>query len=188
MNKGKIFLFTTLLGTMIVGGVLGFQEWQKRQSSPRMSTFGLAQHARNSLPKFNFLDLEGRERLSTEWQGKVVVLNFWATWCPPCRKEMPAFIELQHALGAKGLQFVGIAIDDKTAVQDFVDTLGVNYPILLGELDAIQISQDLGNRNSGLPFTAIFDRSGHLIHKRAGEIDRQELEEKIVPLLNTSNM
>ena len=135
------------------------------------------------LPAFAYPDLEGVSRSSEEWLGQVLVLNFWATWCPPCRREMPHFIEFQQRHGEQGLQFVGIAIDSEQDVADFADGIGVNYPILLGETDAIALSQALGNRFSGLPFSAIFDRSGKLVHTRAGELTQADLEQHAVPLL-----
>ena len=135
------------------------------------------------LPAFAYPDLEGVSRSSEEWLGRVLVVNFWATWCPPCRREMPDFIEFQERHGAQGLQFVGIAIDSEQDVADFADSIGVNYPILLGETDAIALSQSLGNRFSGLPFSAIFDRSGKLVHTQAGELKQADLEQYAIPLL-----
>ncbi len=135
------------------------------------------------LPAFAYPDLEGVSRSSEEWLGRVLVLNFWATWCPPCRREMPDFIEFQERHGAQGLQFVGIAIDSEQEVADFADGIGINYPVLLGETDAIALSQSLGNRFSGLPFSAIFDRSGKLVHAQAGELKRADLEQYAIPLL-----
>jgi len=135
------------------------------------------------LPLFSLPDLEGHTRFSNEWLGKVLVINFWATWCPPCRREMPEFIELQDSQGSRGLQFVGIAIDSPDPVKEFARSIGVNYPILIGDTDAISLSESLGNRFSGLPFTIIFDRAGKPIYTQAGEIDRRTLEEKIIPLL-----
>jgi thiol-disulfide isomerase/thioredoxin len=76
-------------------------------------------------------DVEGNAQALRQWQGKVVVLNFWAPWCPPCRQEIPGFIRLQQRLGAQGLQFVGVALDAPAKVRAFVAETGVNYPILL---------------------------------------------------------
>ena len=115
--------------------------------------------------------------------GQASILFFWATWCPPCRREMPDFIEFQERHGEQGLQFVGIAIDSEKEVADFAESIGVNYPILLGETDAIGLSQALGNRFSGLPFSAIFDRNGKLVHAQAGELKQADLEQHAIPLL-----
>ena len=182
MNTGKTIFFTTLLGALIVGAILGIHHWQTREEGaigPAMTS----SPALNALPDFSLPDLDARSRRSGEWLGKVLVLNFWATWCPPCRKEMPLFIALQEELGGKGLQFIGIAIDEASKVREFVNSLGVNYPILLGENDAVQLSHDLGNRFRGLPFTVIFDRTGRVSHAQAGELQRSALEAQIRPLL-----
>ena len=136
----------------------------------------------DQLPEFSYPDLQGNDRSSSEWNDKIVVLNFWATWCPPCRKETPAFIEVQSSYPQQ-VQFVGIAIDDQQPVQDFADSFGINYPTLLGDMSAIEISRRLGNRFSGLPFTAIFDQSGKLVYHQTGEVKKAELTEQIKALL-----
>ena len=134
-------------------------------------------------PAFELPDLEGQLRNIAEWDGKVVVVNFWATWCPPCRKEMPAFIELQEQFGPQGLQFVGIALDDADKVQDFIDTMGVEYPILLGGEKAIKASEDYGNRLGALPYTAVIDREGYITKTYRGEVSQTSLEKVITKSL-----
>jgi thiol-disulfide isomerase/thioredoxin len=183
MSTGKTIFFTVLLGALVVGAMLGIHEWQTREDAAALGPAMTSSPSRNTLPDFSLPDLDARLHRSGEWLGKVLVLNFWATWCPPCRKEMPVFITLQNEFGDKGLQFVGIAIDEKSKVREFVDFLGVNYLILLGENDAVQLSRDLGNRFRGLPFTVIFDRTGRVSHIQAGELQRSALEAQIKPLL-----
>ncbi len=183
MSTGKTIFFTVLLGAMIVGAMLVIHEWQTRQNAALLGPSMTSPPVHTSLPDFSLPDLKDQPRRSGEWLGKVLVLNFWATWCPPCRKEMPAFIALQDEFGDQGLQVVGIAIDEKTKVREYVEFLGVNYPILLGENDAVQLSRDLGNRFRGLPFTAIFDRSGRITHIQAGEMTRSTLDTRIKPLM-----
>ncbi len=135
------------------------------------------------LPPFSFANLEGEQQASSQWDGKVLVVNYWATWCPPCRKEMPLFIETQQTYGDKGVQFVGIAIDDPDMVQDFVDVYDINFPILIGDTKAIELSNRMGNRFDSLPFTAIFDRQGKTRYIQAGEVSREVLEKELRPLL-----
>ena len=79
-------------------------------------------------------DAKGREQSIGQWKGKVLVVNFWATWCVPCREEMPEFVKAQQEFGPRGLQFVGIAIDDVPKVEAFAAELGLNYPVLIGGL------------------------------------------------------
>jgi len=134
-------------------------------------------------PEFTLPDMEGAQRKLSEWDGKVLVINFWATWCPPCRKETPAFVELQEQYGAQGLQFIGVAIDEKDNVEDFADTYGVNYPMLLGDLEAINTSKKYGNRFGTLPYTVIVDRQGKINFIQRGELLKTTAEEKIKALL-----
>ncbi len=134
-------------------------------------------------PAFELIDTEDRMRSVEEWNGKVLVVNFWATWCPPCRKEMPAFIELQDKYGKDGLQFIGIAIDEKDKVVDFSDTYGVNYPMLLGTLEAIEIGKQFGNRFGALPYTVIIGRDSKIAFTIRGELEKHVAETEIKKLL-----
>jgi len=135
-------------------------------------------------PDFSLADLQGQTHHSSEWQGKVVIFNFWATWCPPCVREIPLFIELQQKYADRGLQFVGIATSDPPqVVAEFVEDNGINYPILIGEGEAVDVAVNLGNRFGSLPFTAIVDREGNIVLRKVGEIKRKKLEQMILPLL-----
>ena len=134
-------------------------------------------------PDFSLPDLEGNVRHASEWDGKVLMVNFWATWCPPCLREIPAFIELQSDLAEKGLQIVGIAIDTPEAVRDFVDPMGINYPILLGEQEGIALSQAYGNRLGALPYTIIVDRNGNIVSRHRTEMTYEQTAAMLKPLL-----
>ena len=134
-------------------------------------------------PDFSLVDLQGKKHDIKEWDGKVLVINFWATWCPPCRKEMPAFVSLQEKYGARGLQFVGVAVDTPQNVTDFADTYGVNYPMLVGELKAIDIGKLYGNRFGALPYTVIIDRSGKIVFVQRGGLTKEIAEKTLLPLL-----
>jgi thiol-disulfide isomerase/thioredoxin len=123
----------------------------------------------------------GKQSLGT-WKGKVLVVNFWATWCAPCRKEIPEFIRMQERQGAQGLQFVGIAIDDKDKVAPYMREVGINYPVLVGELDAVEMSRSLGNELGALPFTVVIDRSGKVVHTILGATSEAKLEPVLKPL------
>jgi thiol-disulfide isomerase/thioredoxin len=134
-------------------------------------------------PDFTLPDLEGRLRQVGEWDGKVLVVNFWATWCPPCLREIPHFVELQRRHATRGLQFLGVAVDDPDAVSAYAEGIGVNYPILVLQAGAAELSGRYGNRFGALPYTAIVDRQGRLVAARAGEIRPSDLEAIVTPLL-----
>ena len=139
--------------------------------------------ANQPAPEFILSDVNGITHESKEWTGKIVILNFWATWCPPCIKETPAFVELQEQYKPAGVQFIGIAIDDKSAVLDFMDTYGVNYPMLIGETDAINVSKQYGNRYGALPYTVVINRQGQIHFVQRGEMTRKVAETNIKQLL-----
>lgn len=125
-------------------------------------------------------DLSGTLQPLEQWRGKVVVVNFWATWCAPCREEIPLFIKLQKKYGERGLQFVGIAIDRPEKVRPYAAELGMNFPVLIGGVDGLDLTRALGNRASVLPFTVIIDRSGKVVSREVGAAK----EDKMDPLLN----
>lgn len=134
-------------------------------------------------PTFSLPDTAGQTRDVQEWDGKVLVINFWATWCPPCREEMPMFVDLQRKYQGRGLQFIGIAIDEREAVLPFMKAVGVNYPVLLGQLAGGDLSREYGNHLGALPFTAVIDRQGQIVSVKAGAITRRELEQEVLPHL-----
>lgn len=179
MKPGTILLRGALVMLLVIGG------WYsaglllpQRSGSPQLVGPGA-----RSLPEFSFTDLEGETRHSSEWRGQPLVVNFWATWCPPCRKEMPLFVEMQEKYRARGIQFVGIAIDDPAMVRDFRDVYGINFPLMIGGSEAVKLANTLGNRFDSLPFTAIFDREGVTKYVQAGEVTRDSLEQYLLPLL-----
>ena len=133
--------------------------------------------------QFSFPDLEGKERQLREWQGQVVVLNFWAPWCPPCRAEMPALLELQQKHAAAGLAVVGITIDTQENAQNFVDEMGIDFPILIAEDRGIVLAQKLGNRVGVLPYTVVLDRQGQVVYTHRSEITLEQAEAAVLPLL-----
>jgi thiol-disulfide isomerase/thioredoxin len=105
-------------------------------------------------------DVGGAPHTLDQWRGKVLVVNFWATWCAPCREEIPLFVKLQREYGERGLQFVGIAIDEPGKVQPFAQEFGINYPVMVGGLDTAEWSRRLGNGAGALPYTLIIGRDG----------------------------
>jgi thiol-disulfide isomerase/thioredoxin len=132
-------------------------------------------------------DIDGQEQALAQWKGKVLVVNFWATWCVPCREEMPEFVKLQREFGDRGVQFVGIAIDDAAKVKQFANELGLNYPALIGGYGAVELSKSLGNGIGALPYTLIVDRSGSITRKQLGPVKIAYLRDIIGQLLPKSS-
>jgi thiol-disulfide isomerase/thioredoxin len=128
-------------------------------------------------------DTTGREQAIGQWKGKVLVVNFWATWCSPCREEMPEFVRVQSEMGPKGLQFVGIAIDQADKVRQFADEIGLNYPALVGGYGAMELSKALGNHMMALPFTIVLDRSGRVVHTQLGPLREERLRSILLQLI-----
>jgi thiol-disulfide isomerase/thioredoxin len=121
-------------------------------------------------------DADGAAQSLSQWRGKVVVVNFWATWCAPCREEMPLFIEAQRRHGPSGLQFVGIAVDEAAKVRQYAAEIGLNYPALIGGYGAMELSKTLGNRVMALPFTVVINRQGEVALTQLGRVKPAQLE------------
>ena len=161
------------LAALAGGAYFGLQN-RKAETSPQAG----AALAGVSLP-----DTTGKEQSLAQWRGKVVVVNFWATWCAPCREEMPEFIKAQQQHGAQGLQFVGIAVDQADKVEQFAKEIGLNYPTLIGGFGAMELSKSLGNKLMALPFTVVLDRKGEIVHTQLGELKPAKLQSIITQLL-----
>ena len=128
----------------------------------------------------SFNDLSGRPRRLSEWQGRVVLFNFWATWCAPCREEMPI---LDVAARKHGFSAVGIGIDSVAKIREFAANYGIRYEMLVAGVDAIQLMKALGNSSGGLPFSLLLDRQGRVVHRKLGPLAEAELGGIVAPLL-----
>lgn len=122
-------------------------------------------------------DLAGRPQALEQWRGRALVVNYWATWCIPCREEMPAFSKLHDHYAPRGVQFVGIAADDADDVRAFARETPVSYPLLAGGQDAIQPTRALGNAPLAVPFTVVLDREGKLRAAVLGRVREEALAE-----------
>ena len=136
-----------------------------------------------SLMQATLPDLTGAPQRLEQWKGKVMVVNFWATWCAPCRDEIPVLIKLQQRLGGQGLQVIGIAVDQLDKVKPYAAEMGINYPILIGELDAIELARQAGNELGALPFSVVLDRQGKAVRGELGRITEDKLGAMVQPLL-----
>ena len=183
----KIPLPILLFGLMFIAGYAGFFAFQwmhdpKAESESATQSSGLIAPTDMLLiglprPEFEMKDPDGNLHSVSEWDGKVLVLNFWATWCTPCRKELPIFVELQEKYADQGLQFLGLAVDTPEEVKNFMQELPLNYPTLVGEDDAMNIARIYGNNIGALPYTVIINKAGKIVFTRKGDMKKDEAEE-----------
>lgn len=132
-----------------------------------------------------FTDLQGSSRTLGQWDQKLLIVNFWATWCAPCKEEIPILVKLQAKYGDKNLQIVGIAADSSSNVGKFSQNANINYPVFIHEAGAIEFSKRLGNRFGLLPHTVVFKPGGDVIYSKLGPITEADLGDVIVK--NTPN-
>lgn len=174
MKNGQL-LFGALVATLIgvaAGVYLKFgQAPAATAQPPSLPAAASAGLFASSLP-----DSAGKLQAIAQWRGQLLVVNFWASWCAPCREEMPAFSRLQTKYAASGVQFVGIAIDNERNVADFARKLPVSYPLLVAGAQAGELTRQLGNTSLALPYTAIVDRSGQVRYTRLGRLGEAELD------------
>src|SRR5258706_11163472 len=133
----------------------------------------------------HFPDLAGKPRQLSEWRGRVLVCNFWATWCTPCREEIPMLMAARAKYASSGVEIVGIAIDNPTNVRQYSASLKISYPVLLAEADGLDIMRKLGNSSGGLPYTVVTDRQGSIVHRKLGAFKQLDLEVILAALSRT---
>ncbi len=181
MKLKQILLYVGIAAFAVTAGFL-LRGQLADSNSPIVATGGANMGAETifaaSLP-----DMQGTSQAISQWRGKVLVVNFWATWCEPCRKEIPEFIELQEQFRDKGLLFIGIAVDQPEKVAAFSKEIGINYPVLTGGMQAMALAEAAGNNHGALPFTVIIDRSGKITGTHLGRLSRNKLEAMFKPLL-----
>ena len=121
-------------------------------------------------------DSDGKTQKIAQWRGKTLVINFWASWCPPCREEMPEFSRLQTKYAVNNVQFVGIALDTADNVSRFLQKQAVGYPLLIGGVPGNELAQQLGNANLALPYTVVLGAAGDVRLARLGRVGEGELD------------
>jgi thiol-disulfide isomerase/thioredoxin len=131
------------------------------------------------------VDLAGKPRRLSEWQDRILVCNFWATWCAPCREEIPLLMSAWQKYRNLGVEIVGIAIDNASKVAEYAVSLNISYQILLAEADGIELMHRLGNTSGALPYTVVSDRRGSVVHRRLGALRQKDLDAMLGPLTQT---
>ena len=179
MKRGAVWLI--LGGIALLAAAIGYRTSGTGTGSdgPRASIA-----VKSTIMDLVLVDTKGQTQRMDQWRGKVLVANYWATWCFPCREEMPGFARLQDKYKDKGVQFVGISIDDANKIIEFQKQTPVNYPLLIGDMSTMAKSAELGNDRQALPFTAIFDRQGTFVTSKLGRWNEADLEPKLADLIS----
>lgn len=138
------------------------------------------------LPDFSLQDRDGAMRSIRSWPGKSMIVNFWATWCAPCRREIPLLRELQKKQGPAGFQVVGVAVDFRDDVLKYANEIGIDYPILIGEQDGLDAVISFGMGSLGFPFTVFTDNQGRIVVTHVGELTRPQ-SEVMIDVVNKVN-
>lgn len=134
-------------------------------------------------PDFSLGGTTGQLISSADFDGQVLLINFWATWCKPCREEMPMLSGLHTQLAGRGFQVLGVALDDVAQARDFVEELKISYPNAVGGVDVMAMGSAYGNRAGLLPYSVLIDRSGVIRWNSLGELKLEELSDQIEKLL-----
>ncbi|HJS21695.1 MAG TPA: TlpA disulfide reductase family protein [Steroidobacteraceae bacterium] len=127
-------------------------------------------------PVFSLEDRTGRKRSITEWDGKSLVINFWATWCAPCRREIPFLRKLNAARAAQNIEVLGIAVDFRENVLEYLKEVEIDYPLLIGEQDGLDAAAAFGLGAMGFPFTVFTDNQGRIVTAYLGELHQAQAD------------
>jgi peroxiredoxin len=158
--------------TLLPGAILGYF---------CLTTFAASPESGQVAPAWELKDLDGKPVKLADFKGRVVLLNFWATWCPPCRAEIPDLVSLQQQYSPRGLVVIGVALDEGGAarVRPFVKKFGIEYPVVIGNQ---KIAEAYGGIDA-VPTTFVIDRKGNVVAEQKGAAGRAEFESEIKPLL-----
>lgn len=172
------WLFTLFGAAALLAGT-GLWMAKRPASVPSSPEKAMIEIAPGALLAASFIDASGQSQTLARFPARILVVNFWATWCAPCREEMPAFSRLQARWADRGVQFVGLANESADKVQPFGKSLQINYPLWTGGEEVSELSRRLGNKRRVLPYTAIIDSSGRVLETKVGPYTEGELEQRL---------
>lgn len=171
MNK-RLTISAILIGLVFtgLGATLGAKKFEPAPAADTavQQLFGLTLN-----------DSSAKPQAIKQWQGKFLVVNFWATWCKPCVEEMPELVELQKEFASKNVQLLGLGIDTPTNIADFTKKYQISYPVFAAGMDGTSLSQAMGNKAGGLPFTVLISPEGKVLKAYTGRLKMPELKADI---------
>jgi len=184
MKQKLLFIFIAGLAGAAAGWLFTELVLKKEEPPPLFATAPSASELIGQpRPDFSLGSTNGEILKASDFDGQVLLINFWATWCEPCREEMPMLSALHERLNGQGFQVLGIALDDVQQARDFVEELGITYPNMVGGGDVMATGVNYGNQAGLLPYSVLVDRQGVIRWNRLGELESVELDELIGELL-----
>ena len=172
-----MLIFTTALVALMAGALFYAARIPVEVAAPPLPQ--PAQLEAVTHPQFTLPDMEGVERNFSEWDGKYRLLNFWATWCAPCRREIPLLKAFQEQHGENGFQILGIAVDYPEQVASYAEEAQFNYPVLVGQQDAMAVAESSGIEFIGMPFTMFVAKDGEYVGAYIGELHQSHLDDVV---------
>lgn len=173
MNRDNLVLVAVALAAMLGGFVL----YDSLQPAPTGPVAG--RQAPLEIHSIPLTDLDNRQTVFSDWKGNVLLVNFWAPWCAPCRREIPSLIKIQDEYQSKGVSILGIAFDGESQVRQFAEEYGITYPLFLASNRVAMYNAALGNPSGSLPFTVLLDRELQIIYRHNGEVTLDELRQRL---------
>lgn len=159
------------------------------KSSPKTATLRLPEKTNNlwKMKPVELPDTKGQKRTLNEWKGKVIMLNFWASWCAPCQFEIPRFVRYQNKYADNNLQIVGIGLDDVQKLKNVERSLDMNYPtMVISQSDGQALLDRFGNDQQIVPYTIVIDKDGTIVYIHRGGLEDEDFNEYVLPLLKSS--
>ena len=170
MNRRKLLSTAVAATAGVAGAGVAWLKYQPHDMTPAQGDA-----AQNALWAMSFDSPDGRPQKMSDFQGKPLLLNFWATWCPPCVEELPLLDAFYRAQKSNNWQVLGLAVDQPSAVRKWLQAKPLSFAVGMAGLAGTDLSKSLGNLSGGLPFTVIFGTSGKLLHRKIGKISPDDL-------------
>ena len=176
MNRNHLILALVGLVSLLAGAAL----------FKLMEADSVASHASSTQPELHSIplsDLDGGQTLLSDWDNQILVINFWAPWCAPCRREIPALLKIQQEFAARGVRILGIAFDSEEQVRRFAAEYRIDYPLFLAGNRTPMYNAAFANPSGSLPYTALLDPQRRIVFQHNGELSAQQLREQLESLL-----